>query len=310
MLLLICFALSYAILGTVEQLGHDARSGTRTAVGSVRERARVAADRRVARMRAGGPRTGSWWAWATGAATYHTVLYGVRGTRGVVRSVRSGWSTGWQRGRERHAAWLANRPSRPAHVPADMDRPMYAGDGDVRRAARTDAEPDEARTGEPAHVAYPHEPGTLYDCPGCESRCHCDDDPGHVECIFDGPHRTVGDRPDAGPEQKEPNGGAVMAATMNGTGEAPTIEQAREALQALVAEAEQTSARVDTLSASLQAADLDAQTLGEVADVLEAADAMKAASTRALQGLDSRHAQMEEAVNSTPHAAQTSFYRH
>lgn len=96
----------------------------------------------------------------------------------------------------------------------------------------------------------------------------------------------------------------------NTTGEAPTIEQARDNLQALVAESEQTSVRVDQLSASLQTADLDPQTLGEVAEVLEAADQMKAAAARALQGLDARHSQMEEAVNSTPHAAKTEFYRH
>ena len=46
-----------------------------------------------------------------------------------------------------------------------------------------DAEP--AFVNEP-HVAYPHEPGRLYDCPACESRCHCT--PGTAECVFDGPH--------------------------------------------------------------------------------------------------------------------------
>lgn len=23
------------------------------------------------------------------------------------------------------------------------------------------------------HVDYPHEPGTLYDCPACEEQCYC-----------------------------------------------------------------------------------------------------------------------------------------
>lgn len=39
------------------------------------------------------------------------------------------------------------------------------------------------------HADYPHEPGTLYDCEACESRCHCDHlkaqyDPGYTQCVF------------------------------------------------------------------------------------------------------------------------------
>jgi hypothetical protein len=36
------------------------------------------------------------------------------------------------------------------------------------------------------HAEYPHEPGRLYGCPACESRCHCT--PGDAECVYDGPH--------------------------------------------------------------------------------------------------------------------------
>ncbi len=36
------------------------------------------------------------------------------------------------------------------------------------------------------HARYPHEPGRLYDCPGCEAECHCT--PGYAECIYDGKH--------------------------------------------------------------------------------------------------------------------------
>jgi hypothetical protein len=37
------------------------------------------------------------------------------------------------------------------------------------------------------HVNYPHEPGRLYDCPGCESECHCSEVKrlqGETQCIF------------------------------------------------------------------------------------------------------------------------------
>jgi len=40
------------------------------------------------------------------------------------------------------------------------------------------------RNYEPPHVNYPHNPGYLHDCPACESRCYCTDDPGHVECVY------------------------------------------------------------------------------------------------------------------------------
>ena len=37
-----------------------------------------------------------------------------------------------------------------------------------------------------AHAAYPHDPGTLYDCPVCESRCHCTDGYQCVHCTITG----------------------------------------------------------------------------------------------------------------------------
>lgn len=36
------------------------------------------------------------------------------------------------------------------------------------------------------HSITPHEPGRLYDCPACESKCHCK--AGETECIFSGTH--------------------------------------------------------------------------------------------------------------------------
>lgn len=43
----------------------------------------------------------------------------------------------------------------------------------------------------PAHVDYPHIPGYLYDCPACESACHCPGTSaaiGTTECVYPGPH--------------------------------------------------------------------------------------------------------------------------
>ena len=41
------------------------------------------------------------------------------------------------------------------------------------------------------HADYPHQPGTLYDCPACEAACHCT--PGSAQCIYDGPHNPGAD---------------------------------------------------------------------------------------------------------------------
>jgi len=106
--------------------------------------------------------------------------------------------------------------------------------------------------------------------------------------------------------------GAPMSSTptVDSTGEAVNIAAARAALDAIVAAANQAVGAIDNLSASMHSADLDTDTLSEVATVLEAASAMQAAAAKARSGLDDRHAVMEEAVNTTPHAAKTDFYRH
>jgi len=94
------------------------------------------------------------------------------------------------------------------------------------------------------------------------------------------------------------------------SGEAPNIEAARIALQAINQTADQTVAAIDNLSASLADADMDPATLGEVADILDAANALQAAANKALNGMNQRHAVVEEAINATPHVAKTEFYQH
>jgi outer membrane murein-binding lipoprotein Lpp len=93
------------------------------------------------------------------------------------------------------------------------------------------------------------------------------------------------------------------------SGEVTNIEQTRQALNDIHAQASEFVSTVDALSASLQAADLDTQTLGEVADIVDAAQNVQATAGAAVQGLNARHGQLEEAVNATPHAAITDFYR-
>lgn len=447
MVLLVCFALSYAIVGTATQVGRDARGGLSVA----RQRAWSSAQRKVANMRAGGPRDVGWWLWLTGATVYHTARYTTRGARVAGRSVRTGWSAGWHRGKDRYQRRVARRtthrctdacdhggrrgggPTGPARTLADRWRarrePAQGQDTVGGPTSGSVPDPEEAAEGTPADrgslqevpcgeedcsghqdvhepgkcesgnpcsgVQKPywydhHEDGTVRvatECTRCgeqtshderwqppegwvyQERCrycwqlvqgmsahnnlcwecaeaHCRScrrmyaelreqyDP-HADSVAAGSPHTQdaaagnGHQPShldqAGAQERgsdrrgagslngngtaPPTGtGVAMASTT--TGEAPNIEAARTALQALRTEAEQTVSRVDQLAGSLQSANVDAQTLGEVAEVLDAADTMKAAAEKALSGLQSRHAVMEEAVNSTPHAANTDWYRH
>lgn len=346
MVLLFCFALSYALVGTAAQVGRDARGGLQVA----RQRAWATATRRVANMRAGGPRHVGWWAWLTGATVYHTVRYTVRGTRLVARSVRTGWSAGWRRGRERYETYQGQRTTgrggsgsdrtfadrwRRTRADQTTDDDQWTGGGPVGGDERGEEPVQDAYQRTPADqdrhgdatddTTSPSgsesqpagdgssergsEEGDAMALTACE-RCGVYAGRDHV-CAHpaeDWKQTQDGERHGACSTDGNGTGALVMVSAT--TGEAPNIEAARTVMQALRTEAEQTVSRVDQLAGSLQSANVDAQTLGEVAEVLDNADAMKAAADKALAGLQSRHAVMEEAVNSTPHAANTDWYRH
>lgn len=93
-------------------------------------------------------------------------------------------------------------------------------------------------------------------------------------------------------------------------GEAMNIDQARQTLKEIYVAATEFVSTVDVLQASLAAADLDPRTLGEIAEILEAAQAVQTAADKAIKGLDARHADLEEVINATPHVAKTEFYQH
>jgi hypothetical protein len=57
----------------------------------------------------------------------------------------------------------------------------------ARRAARSLANAVEEL--DATHVNYyPHNPGSLYDCLGCEARCWCTGAEGESECVYEGVH--------------------------------------------------------------------------------------------------------------------------
>jgi hypothetical protein len=113
------------------------------------------------------------------------------GVREVSDSVALGIASMWQ------------SPGTVGHVLASFAsrRPVSLSDllEDIRMTRATERMPadDEKaldmlatyaiRRARPSHVNYPHEPGYLYDCPACESSCHCT--PGSAECVFEGEHK-------------------------------------------------------------------------------------------------------------------------
>ncbi|WP_163571183.1 hypothetical protein [Fodinicola feengrottensis] len=94
------------------------------------------------------------------------------------------------------------------------------------------------------------------------------------------------------------------------SGEANNIAQTREALDAIVKQAQGFTETVDQLAAGLATQDVDPDTIGEVMEIFEATNGLRSAAYKALAGLNQRHGAMEEAVNATPHAAKTDFYKH
>lgn len=67
--------------------------------------------------------------------------------------------------------------------------------------------------------------------------------------------------------------------------------------------------QLELAEATLRGAEMDAETLGHLAAVSEYFAAAKAGIESALATLNTKHALMEEAVQSTPDAATRDFYR-
>lgn len=310
MSLLLAFALSWAILRAVEQAGADTPTGLSRVRRAARERARHEAAARAARIRRSGTRTekAALWAGTRGIATARATGRGMRatgrGVREVSRSAAAGWRSGWAEGKDRHAAYTRRRQRRRA------DRSPTSGPHGGPYVSRADG--SGAVTGAPEEdEGFAHRERVSrgvgdrvargdpkYGASRVSAR-HDDRDEPDIE--------TPG-RPAGHATQALPEGERTVSVTT--TGEAPNIEAARQTLKAIADEAEQANTAIDSLSASLASADMDSQTLQEVSEILEAVDGLKTAADHALAGMDSRHQVMEEAVNSTPHAAKTEFYRH
>lgn len=93
------------------------------------------------------------------------------------------------------------------------------------------------------------------------------------------------------------------------TGEAVNIEATRDQLDSISRLASQMFGAIENMDGSLAQAQLDPQTLSDIAALAEAAEGTKLAAEKAKAGINARHSQMEEAVASTGHVAKTDWYR-
>lgn len=287
--LLFVFALSWALWRGLQHVGHDTRTGVTRVYRDFRDHGRRQAAARAAYIRRRGTPTqkAALWAGATGVVATRTAGRGLLATgRGAYRAGRSfhtGWRAGWAEGKTRHTHYVQRRTGQTTRG--------HAASGADRSVGRTaDLHDGLADSGVGRDGPTITSSGQITDAaPGSATKT---------------PGQPAGDAMQAQPEQ----GGTPVSVPT--TGEAPNIEAARDALKAIADQAEETNTTIDQLSASLTSADMDPDTLGEVSEILEAADNLKTAAANALAGLDNRHQVMEEAVNSTPHAAKTEFYRH
>ncbi|GEL19329.1 hypothetical protein [Pseudonocardia asaccharolytica] len=316
--MLLLFAVAYAIVGAVEQGWADTRAGARATT----VRARRAAAAKAEQVRRRGWRSPARWALAGGVGAGVVARGTWRITRGAGRSLGAGWRRGWEKGTAR----AVERRERRRGVRDDPGAPSWRHwiTGRCPRcghtARQTAAETDGCGCTD-----------TDWSCPCALRNRRCE---GVTEDVTAAPAGVGADAPR--PSITDPGGGIIV--THVTTGEAATIEQTREGLSSMAAvatlhldtaaaaqsEAAQLRTAAETMQANLAEVDIDPQTMADITVLLEAAhtleaaaaeleraaDATSAAAQRTLDGLNTRHGLVEEAVNATAHTARTDWYRH
>lgn len=274
----ILYALAWAVVGAVEQMAADARGYVAARTRPVRERTSAAVAGRTSAVR-----SAPWKArpLAKGGLGLlgllgRTLRWAWHGADNLVRygppAVRRSAGAGWRAGWARgRARYYDRKLTEPC---PDCDAPPGTRCGDdclAEQAARSAPAPATS-----TELAAP----------------------------------AAGTEPDGQPAAgSSPEGDTVTNPNPTITAEAYNIEGTRTALEQAATVAEHAMSALDGLLGGLSAHDIDPATHGEVADIFTAAEQMKTAAEKALAGLNSRHAQVEEAINSTDHAAQRDFYK-
>lgn len=331
MVLLLAFVIAYGVIGVVDELGRGSwratTSGTRRAASGVRTRVGKRHGRWVKRVRKAGPRNPGWWAWLAGTAAWRTSRFGFHAATGIYDAVERGAVKGAAHGREKHTEYVARRDERKARkaaartvvdeAPTDVvdgepgpDAMDWSAEPPVHDPQRHEDEPGDLRFGDD-----PHDPNDTHQCPYCKGTAILDGQPC-PHCHSRQQQRNEAWEAEHGARvyvlgtttQPTRNESETPMSTM--TGETTDIQATRDLFAAAETEANKLVGILDQASSNLQQYHLDPQTLADVTDLMEAANTVKAAATKARAGIDQRHSAMEEAVNSTPHPADTDWYKH
>lgn len=332
-MVLFVFVVAWAIMGAAEETWGDARTGVR----AVRARARQSAASRFRTARTHPSRSVRWPARAaygtfkTGAGVWHGTRATGRGVRRAGGSFRTGWRKGAARGRERHAARVERQRIAGARLVAErFPEPVRTSTATVKPVrTRTDEPAEESDPGpsEPVHLYEPEEeitstrwpdttgritktiaPGAEGNEDGTEPRLFAHWDGTHFEDEVEASDiEPSTDRTTAASAAPTHEGATDMSMP---TGEANSYEQTQAAFKQIAALAQEFVAVVDNLQAGLQTANLDSETLGDTAEIIDAAQAVSATAEKALNGLESRHSQLHEAiVSASVEPADTGWYR-
>ncbi len=343
MLIILCFALAWAVQGAVSQTWTDGRAAASSAGQAVKTRTAKARKSKSRGVRYAA-NTGTVLA-VCGAGTW-------RAGRGIGRSLVTGARDGWVKGRSRGIARREDKRARRGGGRDDPAAPTW-GHYITGRCPWCD------------HL--PKASAAETDGCGCENLdwgCQCamrnrsrerhpepaPDEPPPLpphdweerlrELGFGPLHPPINfrDKPDSVPDDEPINGGPMPITGQSISGEAANIEAARDDLDAFaelaaqhldIATAAQDQAKgmeaaAENMLAGMIAGDLDPETLAEVRALQEQARELREAAARLQSaaeavhvqagstrtGMDERHGLFEEAVNASAHAPNKEWVQH
>lgn len=276
--LLICFALAYAITDSIGQTTSNVAAVMRGYPPPFQGGQRVAT---------GGKGAAGTTAYAGG--------YGLAGAASFLWSwLRDGAKAGWGRGIGKYHAWSDKRRIKKG---AATGTGRGEGLGGWKATGPTDAPTvdayQQAADQSTTAVREKHARAVAGQTVGTSADLVSQDSTARV-----------------GNERKDNNPMRTAASSVS-SGEAATIDAAKRFLTDTATHIRgEVAAQLEVCQAQLATADMDSESLASLASVHEQATALAAALDAAVKGIDDRHAAMEDAVNSTSHAAKTEFYRH
>jgi hypothetical protein len=315
--LIVCFVIAWVIMKGCQRVA----TNTRGEVAKWWTRAEASARRwrhqRTLGAKLGGVTAGV--ALAAGRIAYRTARFGIRS---FAQGVHEGWAT-----RDRAAAfadqcyrsawavvrgWI-RRPRRKRRVTVEPDPTPHTDHAPTAEEPVADSpEPDPDPKPEPE----PHNPLIVIDGE-CKPGDPTDNDQAEsavgADLIVDfiQPERSEVDdlRPAAAPASNPTGGFMTNPQPAVGVGEITGIESTRIQLAAVSRVLSAATEALEHMQAGLAEYEVDQQTIGEVAQLVDQVQAASSAATSAVTNLNARHGGVEDAVKSAPvRVAQTRYY--